>query len=108
MVPPVTNSTGTPVSAVNFLATVSATRSRQLPPQILITSLSWACAGTATASTKSANRKRFMCNSSVRSLHDVELLHFAGALVCTNGRGSTIGPVFPTLAPLTATSLQRR
>jgi len=36
------NSTATPVSWVNFLATVSATRSRQLPPQMLTTSLSCA------------------------------------------------------------------
>src|SRR5882757_4039491 len=72
MVPPVTNSTGTPVSLVNFLAAVSATRSRQLPPQMLMTSLSCACAGMAMASAKSASKKRFMCKSSVHSLHRIE------------------------------------
>ncbi len=63
MVPPVMNSTGTPVSWVNFLATVSRTRSRQLPPQMLTTSFCCACAGTAMARANSANNKRFMFSS---------------------------------------------
>src|SRR5215470_2823840 len=45
MVPPVMKSTPTPVSCVNFLAAVSATRSRQLPPHMLTTSLSCPAAG---------------------------------------------------------------
>src|SRR3984957_6153034 len=64
MVPPVTKSTGTPVLAVNFLATVSAIRSRQLPPQMLTTSLSCAYAGTETRKAKTASQKRRMSNSS--------------------------------------------
>ena len=43
--------------AVNFLATVSATRSRQLPPQMLTTSLSCACAGTAIGRAKQHETK---------------------------------------------------
>ena len=60
MVPPVTNSTGTPVSFVNFLATVSLTRSRQLPPQMLTMSLSCACAGSVKASANKMINTRFM------------------------------------------------
>ena len=44
--PPVMNSTSTPVSAVNFLATVSVIKSFQLPPQLEMISLSAAAAGT--------------------------------------------------------------
>src|SRR5262249_48068078 len=47
MVPPVMKSTPTPVSCVNFLAAVSATRSRQLPPHMLTMSLSCPAAGSA-------------------------------------------------------------
>src|SRR5215471_8022212 len=64
MVPPVMNSTGTPVSCVNFLAAVSAIKSRQLPPQMLTTSLSWARPGScdvqSAASATSATNKRFI------------------------------------------------
>ena len=57
MVPPVMNSTSAPVSSVNFLATVSATRSRQLPPQMLTTSFSWATAGNDKQQQTEANRE---------------------------------------------------
>src|SRR6516165_11917946 len=44
IVPPVMYSTGTPVSAVNLVPMILSTMSRQLPPQMLTTSLSWATA----------------------------------------------------------------
>src|SRR5262245_53953758 len=71
IVPPVMNSTATPVSLVNFLAAVLATRSRQLPPQMLTISFSCACAGIAGITSSSIQRKvqtRFMVPRS-SSLH---------------------------------------
>src|SRR5262245_39184346 len=63
MVPPVMNSTATPVSCVNFLAAVSATRSRQLPPQMLTTSLSCAAAGS-----ESSTKPRAMAKIEMRGM----------------------------------------
>src|SRR3954451_11034496 len=63
MVPPVMNSTSAPVCCLNFLAAVSATRSRQLPPQMLTTSFSCALAGSgsrAIARRATRGRCRFM------------------------------------------------
>jgi hypothetical protein len=55
IVPPVTYSTWAPVSAVNFLPTVSATMSRQLPPQMLTDSFCCASAGPAVKARPSAS-----------------------------------------------------
>src|SRR5215510_6807560 len=63
MVPPVMNSTCVPVASVNFFAAVLATRSRQLPPQMLTTSLSCAAAGPADNASSDATstiKQRFM------------------------------------------------
>ena len=56
MVPPVMYSTGTPVSAVNFLPMMLATMSRQLPPQTLTTSLSCAYAAFGTPTVNERQR----------------------------------------------------
>ena len=55
MVPPVMYSTGTPVSAVKRLPTFSATKSFQLPPQMLTRRGSWATAFVPNAPANKAN-----------------------------------------------------
>src|SRR5882762_2744051 len=69
------NSTSTPVSAVNFLATVSEIRSFQLPPQLETISLSAAPAGDTTsvaASAATAINIRFMVKTPGSLVHSAE------------------------------------